>query len=182
MMTWNEYLDSNDSVMRQIDPVILDSFLSILKRVRESGGKVWVLGNGGSASLASHAVVDFGKTVKQGGAKPLFTIASSEFVSMQTAYSNDLSFESGFASMIDDFGSKEDAVWIVSVSGTSPNLLLAARTAKEKGMTVLSTVGKKGESLAKASDSGILIDSFDYQVVENAHLLLMHWFTKKLSI
>jgi phosphoheptose isomerase len=181
-MTWTEYLDANDSVMRRINPIDLQSFIEILKRVRKSGGKVWVLGNGGSASLASHAVVDFGKTVKQVGAKPIFTLASSEFVSMQTAYSNDISFERGFASMIIDFGSKDDAVWIVSVSGSSPNLLLASQAAKDKGMAVLSTVGKKGGGLARASDVGIIIDSADYQVVENAHLVLMHWFTKELSI
>lgn len=181
MNTWNRYLDSNDSSLRKINPEKINLFIDHLRRVRDSKGKVWVLGNGGSASLASHAVADFGKTVKQGGATPIFTIAGSEFVSMQTAYANDLSFESGFSSMLRDFGATQDAVWIVSVSGQSPNLLSAVDAAREKGMCVLSTVGQRGEELARESDVGILIDSNDYQVVENAHLVLMHWFTKALS-
>lgn len=182
MTTWDQYLDMNDSSLRQLNPEKIDLFIQHLRKVRNAKGKVWVLGNGGSASLASHAVADFGKTLKQGGATPIFTIASSEFVSMQTAYANDESFEEGFSSMLTDFGDTQDAVWIVSVSGKSPNLLSAVKAAREKGMSILSTVGKRGEELARESDVGILIDSNDYQVVENAHLVLMHWFTKALSV
>ncbi len=181
-MNWNEYLQLNDSVMRLVNPSDVQSFFDVLAKVRDSEGTVWVLGNGGSASAASHAVADFGKTSKANGARPLFTLAPSEMISMQTAYSNDISFEQGFASTIRDFAKPNDAVWIISVSGTSPNLVEAVRAAREKGLAVLSTVGERGSAMASDSDVGILIPSSDYQVVENGQILLMHWFTKLLAV
>jgi D-sedoheptulose 7-phosphate isomerase len=86
-----------------------------------------------------------------------------------------------FSSTLADFAEAKDVVWIISVSGRSPNLLSAHLQAKAIGMTVLSTVGKSGSVLASDSDVGIVIDSEDYQVVENVQLTLMHWLTKLLS-
>ena len=180
-MNWQEYLASNEAVMASIDPEKVADFFHALLNVRAQSGTVWVLGNGGSASAASHAVADFGKTSKSQGAKPLFTIAPSEMVSMQTAYSNDVSFEQGFAATLRDFAKPQDAIWIISVSGKSPNLIAAAEVAKELNLQVLSTVGSSGSALAQQSTVGLVIPSSDYQIVENGHVILMHWFTKLLA-
>ena len=182
MMNFSGYLDENFDALRGIPEQLVDAFIQVLLQVRDSGGTVWCLGNGGSASLASHAVGDFAKTSKQLGARPLFAIAPSEMTALQSAYANDVSFKEAFSSTLADFAGDRDAVWIISVSGTSPNLLLAAEAARVKGARVLSTVGKRGRALCDESDVGIEIPSDDYQVVENAHVVLMHWFTKQLAI
>lgn len=181
MKDWLDYVSENDAALHSIEEKLVSDFFQVLKSTRSLGGKVWVLGNGGSASTASHAVVDFCKTSKSSGAQPLMTIAPSEMMALQTAYSNDVSFETGMASTIADFGSEKDAVWIISVSGKSPNLIAAFDEARRIGMQILSTVGLTGRDLAAQSDVGIVIDSADYQVVENVHLILLHWFTKLLS-
>ncbi len=181
-MNWSDYLSANAEVMELIDPQLVDAFFQEIDRVRNAGGSVWVLGNGGSASAASHAVADFGKTSKSAGARPVFTVAPSEMVSMQTAYANDVSFEQGFALTLRDFAKAGDAVWVISVSGKSPNLLAAAQVADEMNLTLLSTVGSSGEALAKRSKVGLVIPSSDYQIVENGHVILMHWFTKLLAV
>jgi phosphoheptose isomerase len=67
------------------------------------------------------------------------------------------------------------------VSGSSPNLLKAAESASGIGMQVLSMVGKNGAPLAELSADSIVLDSDDYQVVENLHVTLMHWMVKELS-
>jgi D-sedoheptulose 7-phosphate isomerase len=108
-------------------------------------------------------------------------LAPSEMTALQTAYSNDESFSSGFASTLADFGATKDVVWLISVSGKSPNLIAAFNQAKDSGMKVLSTVGKSGFKLAAESDVGIVVESDDYQVVENVQLVLMHWLTKLLA-
>lgn len=181
-MDWKDYLSANAEVMALIDSEKVSSFFEEINRVRSSGGTVWVLGNGGSASAASHAVADFGKTSKSGGARPVFTVAPSEMISMQTAYANDVSFEQGFALTLRDFAKAGDAVWVISVSGKSPNLLAAAEVAAEMNLTLLSTVGSAGEELAQRSKVGLVIPSADYQIVENGHVILMHWFTKLLAV
>lgn len=182
MTTFSSYLDENLKVLGGVPDSVVEEFVQVLSQVRDSGGTVWCLGNGGSATLASHAVGDFAKTSKQHGAKPLFAIAPSEMTALQTAYANDESFEDAFSSTLYDFAEARDAVWIISVSGTSPNLLKAAKAARAKGARVLSTLGIRGKALCLESDVGIEIPSDDYQVVENAHVVLMHWFTKQLAI
>lgn len=181
-MKWESYLNLNDEALRKINSQEVSAFFSVLDEVRSGGGTIWVVGNGGSASAASHAVADFGKTAKSGGARPLFTIAPSEMTSMQTAYSNDISFESGYAQTIRDFARSGDAVWIISVSGRSPNLLAVLDVARDLNLRTLSTVGTRGGEMAALCESGIVVPSEDYQVVENAHIILMHWFTKLLSL
>jgi D-sedoheptulose 7-phosphate isomerase len=178
---WRHYISENSKALEEIDENLISKFFQVLLKTKEKGGKVWVLGNGGSASTASHAVADFGKTSKVLGARPLMTIAPSEMIALQTAYSNDMSFTSGFASTLADFAEQKDTVWIISVSGKSPNLILALEQAEAIGMTILSTVGSTGGALAIRSDVGIVVNSGDYQVVENAQLALMHWMTKLLA-
>jgi len=182
MTNFSSYLDENFEALSGIPESVVEEVFRTLNQVRDSGCTVWCLGNGGSATLASHAVGDFAKTSKQNGAKPLFAIAPSEMTALQTAYANDDSFEEAFSSTLGDFAAARDAVWIISVSGTSPNLLKAAKAARAKGASVLSTVGARGRALCDESDVGIEIPSEDYQVVENAHVVLMHWFTKQLAI
>lgn len=181
MNEWMKYIQKNTEAMGSVDEQLLSDFFHVLAETRERGGKVWVLGNGGSASTASHTVGDFCKTSKSSGAQPLMALAPSEMTALQTAYSNDESFSSGFASTLADFGDTKDVVWLISVSGKSPNLIAAFNQAKDSGMKVLSTVGKPGFKLAAESDVGIVVESDDYQVVENVQLVLMHWLTKLLA-
>lgn len=180
-MTWDEYIRENLDALRGISEAEISSFTQHLRELRQRGKRLWILGNGGSASTASHAAGDFGKTAKRLDERPLNAFALSEMVALQTAYSNDVSFEEGFASTLRDFSEEGDAIWIISVSGSSPNLLRAVEQARRNDVTILSVVGRRGYSLSEASDVGIVIDSSDYQVVENIQLILMHWFTKELS-
>ena len=180
-MTWDNYIGENLDALRGIGEAQISEFVRHLRELRQRGQRLWILGNGGSASTASHAAGDFGKTAKRLQERPLNAFALSEMVALQTAYSNDVSFEEGFASTLRDFSEQGDAIWIISVSGSSPNLLRAVEQARRDEVKILSVVGRKGSALSDASDAGIVIDSLDYQVVENIQLILMHWFTKELS-
>jgi D-sedoheptulose 7-phosphate isomerase len=180
-MNWNDYLAHNVAAASNLDSENLEKFSKALIRTRELGKKVWILGNGGSASTAAHAVVDFAKTVKNFGGRPLFVIAPSESTALQTAYANDESFEVAFASTLEPFLEQDDLVWIISVSGKSPNLIMAISKSKEKGAVVAATVGVAGRYLESEIDICITVPSADYQVVENIHIMIMHWLTKNLG-
>jgi D-sedoheptulose 7-phosphate isomerase len=101
-------------------------------------------------------------------------------IAMQTAFGNDDSFESAFALSLRNYAKTGDAVMVLSVSGLSPNLLAASRAAIDMGLTLFSIVGVRGKDLAAKSDFALIVDSDDYQVVENTQMSLIHWFVKAL--
>lgn len=180
-MEYKEYLRQNDEVLKKVDASLLSSFINGLDALRTRNRTLYILGNGGSAATASHAVADFSKTASSLGRIPLKTIAISEMVSLQTAYANDESFLVAMAETLRAYAAEGDALLIISVSGQSPNLLEAFKYAKDSGIQVFSIVGARGAELAGESDFGILLDSEDYQVVENAQLSLVHWIVKVLQ-
>lgn len=140
-----------------------------------------MIGNGGSASTSSHAVVDFNKTVGVHGLPVLRTIAISEMVSLTTAISNDIDFGSSFSHPLKSFLQDGDSILVLSVSGTSPNLVNAMRLAREQKCNVFAIFGEQGVVNASLCDSLVIIPTPDYQVVENVTLFIIHWLTKYLS-
>ncbi len=178
--SWEKYLIENGRALSGIAHLELDKLLQVLVSVRKSNGCVWILGNGGSASLAAHAVADFSKTARSMGGSPVRTLAPSEMTALQSAYSNDESFEMGFARTLETYLDSKDAIIVISVSGRSPNLLRAIDVAKAKSATICAIVGARGIELRDHCQSFVLIESDDYQVVENTQLSIVHWLTKNL--
>lgn len=179
-MIFRDYVADNNRALLSVQDALLDKFASGLRSVRDRGGVLYVLGNGGSAATASHAVADFTKTAKQFGGESLKCIAISEMVSLQTAYANDQSFEVGAAETIRSLANPQDALLLVSVSGISPNIVACFNAATDLALTTFTIFGSRGKELAALSDHGIVLDSDDYQVVENAQLTLIHWLVKVL--
>jgi D-sedoheptulose 7-phosphate isomerase len=180
-MNFESYVLDHSSALEKVAQDTLGRFSLSLGGVRETGETLWVAGNGGSSATASHAVADFTKTVAQNGRRGIKAVALSEMVSLQTAFANDVSFIDAMSETLRLVGREGDALLLFSVSGQSPNLLKAAETATGIGMEVLSIVGRNGSPLAERSTHSILLDSDDYQVVENLHVTLMHWLVKELS-
>ena len=145
------------------------------------GKTLYVIGNGGSASTSSHAVVDFNKTVGVHGLPVLRTIAISEMVSLTTAVSNDIDFDFSFSHPLNSFLQGGDSVLVLSVSGTSPNLVNAMKVARERKCSVFAIFGEHGVVNSSLCDSLVIIPTSDYQVVENVTLFIIHWLTKYLS-
>ena len=180
-MNFKEYLKDHADAFDGISQESLNDFITGLEAIRESRGTLWVAGNGGSAATASHAVADFAKTSTQGGKGAIKTIAISEMVSLQTAIANDISFTDGISKTLELVASEGDALLVVSVSGLSPNLVEGFNFARKSGLKTFSLVGQRGSEIATRSNHAILVPSDDYQVVENIHMMLIHWFVKELS-
>jgi D-sedoheptulose 7-phosphate isomerase len=179
--SFSKYLEKNFDAAANLQAGDLSRFVSGLRAIRDEGGTLWIAGNGGSSAAASHATVDLIKTSTAFRSSPLKSFSLSEMVSLQTALANDISFEQGFSRSIQSLSRAGDGVMILSVSGTSLNLIRAVEAAKEKKLKTFAITGKKGAKTCSGADYGICIPSEDYQIVENIHMLLIHWFTIEIG-
>lgn len=159
IMSYSEqHLRETAEIVSRIDPALCEKAVELLAAVRERGGRLFILGVGGSAANASHAVNDFRKIAG------LECYAPTDNVSELTARTNDEGWSTVFAEWLK--GSRlndRDALLIFSVGGgnveknVSPNLVAALQLAKERGASVLGIVGRDGGYTAKVADVAIII-------------------------
>jgi D-sedoheptulose 7-phosphate isomerase len=153
-----QHLEETAQILSQLDPALCEKAVELLASVRARGGRLFMLGVGGSAANASHAVNDFRKIAG------LESYAPTDNVSELTARTNDDGWTTVFAEWLK--GSrlkKEDALLILSVGGgsleknISSNLVAALRLAKERGASILGIVGRDGGYTAQVADVMIRI-------------------------
>ncbi|MBO3761561.1 SIS domain-containing protein [Ciceribacter sp. L1K22] len=143
----------------------LVSFKELIVETRSNGKKLIFAGNGASASIASHARVDF---TKQCGCR---SIDFNE-PNLITAFSNDFGFENFMAEGVERFGDQEDVLVLISVSGESKNCVKAAERGKKRGLKVVTFTGKSPENtLRSLGDLNFWYDSAAYNIVECVHML-----------
>lgn len=155
-----KYLEETITIANTVSKDEIEKGVEILKATRDAGGRLFILGVGGSAANASHAVNDFRKIGK------IETYAPTDNVSELTARTNDEGWETTFTewlktSRIND----KDTVMVFSVGGgsatTSLNIVNALKLAKEKGAKVISIVSRNGGYSKEVSDSCVLIPVVD---------------------
>lgn len=161
-------------MLAQLDPAALDTILDILERARAERRHIFVFGNGGSASTASHFAADLGKNTVRSH-MPRFQITSlNDNMAILTAYANDDGYECVFAEPLITHGEVGDVVIAISASGNSPNVLRAIRAANERGMVTVGMAGMSGGKLAELAQHSIVVPSQSYEHIEDVHLLLCH--------
>ena len=163
-------LDS-DSVAKCIDQI---------EEAREKNNTIFVIGNGGSASTASHVGNDFGlvvlKNSKQIEAKSYRALALTDNMSVISATGNDSTYDNIFLDQLKVHFRKGDKLIAISASGNSPNLLEAAQWFREKGGTVIGWLGFDGGKLKDFSDIAVVVKTpkGEYAPVEDIHLVINH--------
>ncbi len=136
--------------------------------------QIFVIGNGGSASTASHIACDLGKGTSVPG-KPRFRVISlTDNVATMTAWSNDVSYEDVFIEQLKNLVNPGDLVLGISASGNSENVIRAMRYASEIGCKTVGWSGFGGGTLAEICDINVVVDSNLYGPVEDVHLILNH--------
>ena len=160
------YLAKIAEVATLLDPVIIDRAVHILRATRENGGRLFIVGSGGGAGHASHAVCDFRKLAA------IEAYAPTDNVSELTARINDDGWESSLANSLKVSKIRvHDTLLIFSVGGgneiknISVNLVNAAKTAKENGASVIAIVGRDGGYAAQVGDATIIIPIVDADLV-----------------
>ena len=145
-------------ILNKLDVAAIEKMVDILAQTREQGGRLFVLGVGGSAANASHAVNDFRKIVG------IETYAPTDNVSELTARTNDEGWASVFKGWLEGSHlNARDTVMVFSVGGgnleknVSPNLVLALQLAKEVGAKIVGVVGRDGGYAALVADACVVI-------------------------
>ena len=156
----------------------LEAALNILRECHEDENQVFLMGNGGSSTIAQHFSVDWSKGILQSTGKALRTNCLSSNPAILTAISNDIAFEDVYAFQLECFGKTGDVAVIISSSGKSVNMLKAAEYAAKKGITSICLSGFGGSILGTMGTVNINLSSTDIQVIEDVHNLFGHYVLK----
>jgi D-sedoheptulose 7-phosphate isomerase len=144
-----------------------------LAEVLGAGGKLLTCGNGGSAAEAQHLTGELLGRFRE-ERRPLPAIALSADSSAVTAIANDYGFEELFARQVQAYGRSGDVLVALSTSGTSPNVIAAAKAGLDLGVTVWAMTGPAPNPLAALSDSAIAVNAPTVATVQEIHLSLVH--------
>ncbi len=154
--------------------------IGLLERIAErliacfdAGGRVYFLGNGGSAADAQHIAAELVGRFKK-DRKALPAIALTTDTSVVTAVSNDFGYEHVFARQIEALVTKNDIVWALSVSGRSPSVVRALESAKKIGATVIGFTSRSGGAMAELCDFCFRVEHDHGDRVQEVHQLAYH--------
>ena len=137
----------------------------MILKTKNNGGKIIFAGNGASASIANHASLDF---TKQGKVNSI-NFNESAFI---TAFSNDYGYENWVQRAVKFYGKKEDTIILISSSGSSKNIVNAAKFAKLEGINVITFTGfSEKNPLKMLGDINFWVDSKAYNIIEGIHQL-----------
>jgi D-sedoheptulose 7-phosphate isomerase len=160
-----------------LDTIPLDrvcAIVDLFKDALENDKQIFVLGNGGSAANASHFVTDLGKGSSDKTYRRFRCLSLNDNTPWITALGNDYSYDDIFARQLMNFARQGDILFLMSVSGNSPNLLSAASWAKQNNMRVIALVGAKKGKLADVADITAIVNDDHYGRVEDAHMGICH--------
>lgn len=174
-------LDETVAAIQSLDQTALQDLADLIAGLQASTGILWTMGNGGSSSTGSHMACDVGKGVGASLTAPIRALSINEQAITQSAWANDFGFEDAMRNQLEQLARPGDAVLAISGSGNSPNVVNAARWAKENNYPVAIMVGRNGGRLSDWADLELRVDSTDMQVLENVHLVVVHWLFKALS-
>jgi D-sedoheptulose 7-phosphate isomerase len=163
--------------LARIPPAAVHAVVRAVLRAHEGHRHVYVLGNGGSASTASHFACDLSKATVVARRSRLRVTALNDNVALLTAWANDTAYDRVFAEPLRNLLDPGDLVIAISASGNSDNVLEAVRVARSLGAVTVGLAGFGGGRLIQAVDLALVAESADYGVVEDCHLVLQHAIT-----
>jgi D-sedoheptulose 7-phosphate isomerase len=158
-----EYFDTLYSKLNSENVIKFNQLIKLIKEVKRKKKKLILVGNGGSAAMASHVAVDFTKTCK------IRAINFNE-ADLITCYGNDYGFENWITEALISYGDAEDLVVLISSSGQSKNIVNAAKFCNKKKINFATFTGfKKNNPLKKISKINFWVNSNSYNIIEMTH-------------
>lgn len=169
-----DYLGRLIATLKEIPTDRVERLADLLYRAYSDGKQVFTLGNGGSASTASHMAADLSKNTIGPNMRRFRIMSLNDNMSLVSALSNDLGYEHMFSEQLQNLIHPGDVLIAISGSGNSPNVLRAIEYAQSRSAEVAALLGFNGGKAAELADLSVLVDSYDYGVVEDAHLIINH--------
>lgn len=175
------YLSSLQETMNELPKENIVSVIELLQAARLEGKQIFIMGNGGSASTATHFVCDLAKNTRKEGMPHYKVIGLTDNMAIFSAYANDEGYESVFAQQLDNLVMPGDIVIGISASGNSRNVLNAIALAKSRSAITVGFSGFDGGQLAPMVDINVHVNSNIIEHVEDLHLVLEHMIVKALK-
>ncbi len=172
-----DYRQGLCSCLEEIAEKDIIELVDIIMKAYAKGRKIAFMGNGGSATTASHFARDISIGTAAEGKPRLRAISLADNVAMITSLANDIDYNSIFREQLVGQLDEGDVVVGISASGNSPNVLEAVRYARSAGAVTVGFIGFGGGKLKELVDKSIVLSSRDYGQVEDTHLVLDHIFT-----
>ncbi|MFP6576592.1 MAG: SIS domain-containing protein [Pirellulaceae bacterium] len=176
-----QYLQRLQEEIAATDQQALQRWADLLYNAWEQEHFVFIFGNGGSGTTASHMAEDLGKStlfeadLQDSSKKRLKVLSLTDNAGWIMAVGNDLGYDQIFVQQLMNYASPGDLVIAISGSGNSPNVLKAIQWANQQGLKTFGLTGYDGGQLKKEQQEGLHVALDDMGMVESIHLALFHW-------
>ncbi len=180
-MTTADYLNRLHAELDRVDQAEMRQMADLVYSAWENEKFVFIFGNGGSGTTASHMAEDLGKStlhekdLRDDSKKRLKVLSLTDNLGWIMAVGNDLAYDQIFVQQLMNYGSSGDLVLAISGSGNSPNVLNAVDWANRHGLVTFGLTGFNGGKLRQMAQSGLHVPLTDMGMVESIHLALFHW-------
>lgn len=172
----SNYILKLTTLLENIDIKSITNIILELEKIHSNNGKLYIIGNGGSAATASHMANDFSVGLKLREIRNFNVESLSDNSSICTAIANDIGYENIFYAQLKNKLTKNDLLIAISCSGNSANIIKAVEYAKEIGTSIIGMTGFEGGRLKEIADIKFHINTNkgEYGLVEDMHMILDH--------
>lgn len=174
------YVTELKVTLDQLPQEIIAEIIDLLHQARAEKRQIFIMGNGGSASTASHFVCDLAKNTRHPDWPNYRVIGLTDNMAILSAYANDEGYENVFVQQMASFLEPDDIVIGISASGNSPNVLTAIEYANQHQATTIGFTGFTGGKLGAMAKTHLHVPSHCIEHVEDIHLMLEHLICKVL--
>lgn len=182
MNSLKEYFEIEQQLLKTAALDRVDAVITRLERARAEGHRVFLFGNGGSGSTASHFACDLGKGTIQPDHPRFKVLCLNDNMPTLTAYANDVGYDSVFAEPLVSLAERGDIAIGFSGSGNSPNVLRAMETASKRGLATVGFSGFAGGGLKDRVELHVNVPSDVMGHIEDMHLAMTHAICEMLKI
>lgn len=174
-VTVAQYFRKLERLIAQLPHAEIDEIIAVLLRAFDEERTIFVFGNGGSASSASHMVSDMNRgIVEAAGSRRMKMMSLTDNVPLMTACANDHGYETVFSEQLKNFVQPGDVAFAISCSGDSANVALALTTAREAGAVTVGLAGFAGGAMKSLCHACAVVPSDNMQLIEDVHHAILH--------
>lgn len=174
-VTVAQYFHKLERLITGLPYADIDEIIAVLLQAFNEERTIFVFGNGGSASSASHMVSDMNRGIADARQSRRMKVMSlTDNVPLLTACANDHGYETVFSEPLKNFVQPGDVAFAISCSGDSPNIVLALTTAREAGAVTVGLAGFEGGAMRSLCDVCVVVPSGNMQLIEDMHHSILH--------
>ena len=184
MKNYKNYLSYLKKGIDKIDLIKIQKIENIIFNKLKKNKKIFVCGNGGSASIANHFLCDFNKGIKISSKtkiKPKI-ISLSNNIETLLAVANDISFKKIFSFQLDNYYTKGDIVILLSCSGSSPNILDVLKYCEKRKIFTISLTGFAKKNIQSKANLNLNFEIYNYGISEDLFQIIMHMLSQSIRL